>query len=72
MNLYNLEYRILDKLGRTKKTLWGGLFATEDALQDKQQEVLQKHKKVAFDVYIIEEDPVIKALHERYNLQVPN
>jgi hypothetical protein len=72
MNLYNLEYRILDKLGRTKKTLWGGLFATEAALQDKQQEVLQKHKKVAFDVYIIEEDPVIKALHERYYLQVPN
>jgi hypothetical protein len=70
MELYNLEYRLLDKLGRTKKTLWGGLFATQHALQDKQNEVLSKHKKVAFDVYIIQEDPVIRSLHERYNLQV--
>ncbi len=46
MELYNLEYRILDRLGRTKKTLWGGLFATQEALVDKQNEVLNKHKKV--------------------------
>jgi hypothetical protein len=76
MELYNLEYRILDKLGRTKKTLWGGLFATQEALAGKQNEVLSKYKKVAFDVYIIEEDPVIKSLHkslnERDNLQVSN
>jgi len=70
MELYNLEYRILDKLGRTKKILWGGLFATQEALADKQNEILSRHKKVSFDVYIIEENPVIKALHERHYLQV--
>lgn len=68
MELYNLEYRILDKLGRTKKTLWGGLFGNLAALEGKQKEVLGKHKKVAFDVYIIEQDPIIKALHECHNL----
>lgn len=72
MDLYNLEYRLLDRLGRTKKTLWGGLFATQEALLDKQNEVLSKHKKVAFDVYIIPEDPILKALHERHHLSVPD
>lgn len=54
--VYNLEYRILDKLGRTKSTRHGGLFLSEEKLEQFKQEVLQKEKskKIAFDVYVLE------------------
>lgn len=53
--MFNLEYRILDKLGRTKQTKHGGLFLSEEKLEEFKQQILlqEKNKKVAFDVYIL-------------------
>lgn len=60
--MFNLEYRILDKLGRTKRTKYGGLFRDEVKLEEFKQKVLEeeKGKKVAFDVYILN-DSLFKA-----------
>lgn len=59
--MYNLEYRILDKLGRTKKTLHGGVFLLETSLDFAKDRILSKYPKhkIAFDVYILDE-PVFK------------
>lgn len=53
--MFNLEYRILDKLGRTKQTKHGGIFFSEKKLEEFKQKVLleEKNKKIAFDVYIL-------------------
>lgn len=55
--MYNLEYRILDKLGRTKKTLHGGVFSLETSLDYAKERILKQHPrhKIAFDVYILDE-----------------
>lgn len=56
MIIYNLEYRILDKLKRTKKTLHGGLYMDEQKLEEAKQKILssEKNKNIAFDVYLIQ------------------
>lgn len=55
-SIYNLEYRILDKLGRTKHTRHAGLFIDEEKLEAAKSKILdeEKPKKVAFDVYVLE------------------
>ena len=61
MSFYNLEYRILDKLGRTKKTFHGGVFKSEEQIRAVKENIEHKNSKhkIAFDVYIIE-DPFFK------------
>lgn len=54
--MYNLEYRVLDKLGRTKKTFHGGVYKNEDELGKAKEKILSefaKHK-LAFDVYLLD------------------
>lgn len=57
MIIYNLEYRVLDKLKRTKKTFHGGLFLDEVKLDEAKKQIIEsiKEKNVAFDVYVIEQ-----------------
>jgi hypothetical protein len=54
--IYNLEYRILDKLNRTKDVKHGGIFVDLDKLEAAKQSITEntKGKKIAFDVYIIQ------------------
>jgi len=54
--MYNLEYRILDKLGRTKKTLNVGIFSTDEKLELAKTKVIEDNKEdmIAFDVYAID------------------
>lgn len=56
MTIFNLEYRILDKLERTKKTIHGGVFMCENSLEQAKQKILEsiQNKKITFDVYVIE------------------
>jgi hypothetical protein len=56
--IYNLEYRILDKLNRTKDVKHGGIFSNLEKLEAAKQNITEstKGKKVAFDVYIIEKN----------------
>ena len=64
--MYNLEYRILDKLGRTKKTLHGGVFLLETSLDFAKERILKNYpkQKITFDVYILDE-PVFKTLYAK-------
>lgn len=57
MQIYNLEYRVLDKLGRTKETYHGGLFTDLDRVEQYKQKLLDQKtkKKIAFDVYVIDQ-----------------
>lgn len=58
--VYNLEYRVLDKLGRTKSTFHGGVFKSEEAV-NLAKETIEKNNpdsKIAFDVYFID-DPFL-------------
>lgn len=68
--MYNLEYRVLDKLGRTKKTLWGGMFKGLNELEDGKQSILNKNKKlhIAFDVYIIDKHWTHLCVNDRNNI----
>lgn len=61
MIVYNLEYRILDKLGRTKSSHHVGLFKTEEDVNHAKSviEKQQNENKISFDVYIIDE-PFLK------------
>ena len=61
--IYNLECKVLDKLGRAKKTFHGGIFSSEDALQLGKEKVLEDSKDVSlrFEVYIID-SPVFTPL----------
>jgi len=59
--IYNLEYRILDRLGRTKTTKHAGVFLEESKLEAAKQSIIKQNakRKLAFDVYLIEE-PLFK------------
>ena len=61
MSIYNLEYKVLDKLGRAKSTFHAGVFKTSEEVDLKKQKVISENKnlKLAFDVYIID-DPIFK------------
>lgn len=54
--MFNLEFRILDKLGRTKKTFHGGVFRNEEELNQAKEKILTENvkHKVAFDVYLLD------------------
>ncbi len=56
MQLYNLEYRYLDSMGRTKNTSHGGVFSDLNKIEDFKSNLLarEKKKKIAFDVYIMD------------------
>ena len=59
--IYNLEYRILDRLGRTKTTKHVGIFLNEPKLEAAKQSIIEQNakRKLAFDVFLIEE-PLFK------------
>lgn len=54
--IYNLEYEFLDSLGRAKKTLHYGVFASLEQVEEAKQQLIKKHEdsKVNFKVHIIE------------------
>lgn len=56
MTIYNLECKVLDKLGRAKKTFHGGIFNSEDTLQQGKEKVLEESKDLSlrFEVFIID------------------
>lgn len=54
--VYNLEYELLDSIGRAKKTFHHGVYGSVDQLETAKQEVITQHKdqQVRFNVHIIE------------------
>ena len=60
MIIYNLEYRVLDKLSRTKSTVHVGLFRTTEDVEHAKKVIYENNTehKIAFDVYIID-DPFL-------------
>lgn len=61
MIIYNLEYRVLDKLKRAKKVVHVGLYKSlEDVETAKEKISTSSSDKIAFDVYIID-DPFLNA-----------
>lgn len=57
--MYNVEYKTLDKLGRTKKTFHGGIFLTEEKLEEFKKEILSNTKeKISFEVYSLNESNI--------------
>lgn len=61
MDIYNLEYSILDKLGRQKIVRHGGIFKTDDAIQRAKERIINENagKKLLFQIYLIN-DPFLK------------
>lgn len=60
MIIYNLEYSILDKLGRAKSSRHVGLYRTEEEVEQAKLKTEQDNTdhKVSFQVYIID-DPFL-------------
>lgn len=55
--MFNVEYRTLDKLGRTKRTYHGGVFREEEQIDKFKEKVIKESKdKVAFDIYYLNEN----------------
>ena len=56
MQLYNVEYRYLDSLGRTKTTYHGGIFSDLEDIEIFKNTVLEKEQErsIAFDVYLLD------------------
>jgi len=48
--VYNLEYKVVDKLGRQKSTHHVGVFATLDEVSQAQQDIILKQPDVIFDI----------------------
>lgn len=61
MIIYNLEYSLLDKLGRAKSTKHVGLFKSEDDVTLAKAKVSSDNidNKISFQVYIID-DPFFR------------
>jgi hypothetical protein len=55
--IFNLEINLLDKSGRLRSSLNGGLHRTEQSLEKAKLLALSKYKNVSFDVYSIQ-DPL--------------
>lgn len=49
--VYNLEYKVRDKLGRTKKSVHVGVFNDLDKLEVAKVQVSKSNPGVTFDVY---------------------
>lgn len=59
MTVYNLEYSILDKIGRAQKYRHKGVYASLEAVSRVQQEILRNEaddntKQVKFNIYAID------------------
>jgi len=56
MTIYNLEYSILDKLGRAKSTKHVGVFKTEADIEVAKERTLQENSKhkISFKVFVID------------------
>lgn len=53
--VYNLEYSILDKIGRAKKTSHVGVFADIESVEKAKFKILDQVKdKLSFKVYVIQ------------------
>lgn len=54
--IYNLEYELLDSIGRAKKCSHHGIFATMDSVEEAKQTLIKQHgQAIRFNVYIIED-----------------
>lgn len=52
--IYNLEYNILDKLGRAKKTTHVGIFSDLDRVEKAKEAIATKiSDRLSFNVYVI-------------------
>lgn len=55
MTVYNLEYSVVDSIGRAQKYMHKGVYATlEDVSNAKQEVIKQVGDKAVFNVYPIE------------------
>lgn len=56
MQIYNLEYELLDSIGRAKKTVHHGVFGTLEQLEEAKQNILkqQNNTQVRFNVHVVE------------------
>jgi hypothetical protein len=56
MIIYNLEYSILDKLGRAKSTNHVGIFKTDAEIEAAKERTIQENSnhKVSFKIFPIE------------------
>lgn len=54
--IYNLEYQLMDSIGRGKKPLHVGVFASLDEVENAKQNLIKQFNPypVNFNVYIIE------------------
>lgn len=52
--VYNLEYKVVDKLGRQKSTHHVGIFATLEDVSRAQQAIILEQPNVIFDIYTCE------------------
>lgn len=51
--IYNLEYKLLDKLGRVRETHHGGVYSTMEGVDNAKNNLLQQFpSNVSFEVYI--------------------
>ncbi len=55
MQIFNLEYSILDKLGRAKSTSHVGIFKTEADIEIAKEKIIKKNPKhkVSFKIFLI-------------------
>jgi hypothetical protein len=54
--VYNLEYSVLDKIGRAKKSTHVGVFASVPAVEEAKAKIMRETKEeVSFNVYVIED-----------------
>lgn len=55
--IYNLEYELLDKIGRAKKTSHVGVFSDLDKVEEVKQRILiaYSNDKIKFNVHLVQE-----------------
>lgn len=52
--VYNLESKVIDKLGRAKKTEHVGVFDTMEKVEEAKRRILESNPGVIFEVYFCE------------------
>ncbi len=52
--VYNLEYKIVDKLGRQKSTHHVGVYETLDQVFQVQQQILSEQPSAVFEIFTCE------------------
>lgn len=54
--VYNLEYNILDKIGRAKKTIHVGVFSSVEEVESvKSAIMLTAEEDISFNVFVVED-----------------